>query len=54
MKISLESVSIGNGWFNPNTQYQAYYNFTVYPGNTYDVAPFNSSIQDQMYNALYG
>ena len=51
--ISLETVLIGNGWYNPliqvsfsgtdtkevyltyHTQYQAYYNFTVYPGNTY-------------------
>jgi len=54
MKISLESVAIGNGWFEPNLQYQAFYNFTVNPGNTYDLRPFNSSVEEQMYNALYG
>jgi hypothetical protein len=32
----------------------AYYNFTVYPGNTYDYAPYNASITAQIYNNLYG
>ncbi|TGO41276.1 hypothetical protein BHYA_0024g00550 [Botrytis hyacinthi] len=53
-KISLESVLIGNGWYDPLIQYQAYYNFTVYPGNTYDYSPFNESVQAQLYNNLYG
>ncbi|KAM3070273.1 hypothetical protein ACMFMG_010109 [Clarireedia jacksonii] len=53
-KISLESVFIGNGWYDPLIQYQAYYNFTVYPGNTYDYSPFNASVQAQFYNNVYG
>ena len=53
-KIKLESVLIGNGWYDPLIQYQAYYNFTVYPGNTYDYLPFNASTQAQLYNNLYG
>ncbi|KAH8658852.1 Alpha/Beta hydrolase protein [Tricladium varicosporioides] len=53
-KISLESVMIGNGWYDPVTQYQAYYNFTVFPGNTYDYAPFNASVESEFYNNLYG
>ena len=53
-EIHLESVLIGNGWYDPLIQYQAYYNFTVYPGNTYDYSPFNASLAMQMYNNVYG
>lgn len=53
-KIALKSVAIGNGWFNPLVQYQAYYNFTVYPGNTYDYRPYNKSTETKIYNSLYG
>ena len=28
-KIALEGVLIGNGWYDPLIQYQAYYNFSV-------------------------
>ncbi|KIY00515.1 uncharacterized protein Z520_04200 [Fonsecaea multimorphosa CBS 102226] len=52
--ISLQHVLIGNGWYDPLIQYQAYYNFTVFPGNTYNYDPFNQSIKTQMYNNLYG
>ncbi|KAJ2965324.1 hypothetical protein NUW58_g10905 [Xylaria curta] len=49
-KIKLETVLIGNGWYDPIVQYQAYYNFSVYPGNTYDYAPFNESRASMFYN----
>ncbi|EOD42940.1 putative carboxypeptidase s1 protein [Neofusicoccum parvum UCRNP2] len=52
--IDLQSVLIGNGWFDPLTQYQAYYNFSIYPGNTYDYQPFNDTIAEMWYNNLYG
>ncbi|KAM0801207.1 putative serine carboxypeptidase [Usnea florida] len=52
--ISLETVLIGNGWYNPLIQYQAYYNFTVYPGNTYDYSPYNDTTATEVYNNLYG
>ncbi|KAF2085724.1 alpha/beta-hydrolase [Saccharata proteae CBS 121410] len=53
-EIHLESVMIGNGWFDPLIQYQAYYNFSVWPGNTYDYQPFNETVADMWYNNLYG
>lgn len=53
-EISLKSVLIGNGWYDPLIQYAAYYNFTVYPGNTYDYSPFDASLQERMYNSMYG
>ncbi|KAK5120178.1 hypothetical protein LTR85_006659 [Meristemomyces frigidus] len=52
--IKLSTLLIGNGWYDPLIQYAAYYNFTVYPGNTYDYAPYNESIQNMVYNAMYG
>lgn len=53
-KINLKTVLIGNGWYDPLIQYQAYYNFTVSPGNTYGYSPYNESIKNQLYNSLYG
>ncbi|KAI1847579.1 hypothetical protein JX266_006431 [Neoarthrinium moseri] len=53
-KIGLENVLIGNGWFDPLIQYQAYYNFSVYPGNTYDYDPYNDTVKAEWYNNLYG
>lgn len=43
-----------NGWYDPLTQYQAFYNFTVSPGNTYNYDPFSPSQKAQLYNSLYG
>ncbi|KAN0114845.1 alpha/beta-hydrolase [Hyaloscypha variabilis] len=54
LPVSLQTVSIGNGWYDPLIQYQAYYNYTVSPGNTYDYSPFSASVQAQLYNNLYG
>ncbi|KAF1845149.1 carboxypeptidase S1 [Cucurbitaria berberidis CBS 394.84] len=53
-KIDLKNVLIGNGWFDPLTQYQAYYNFSVFPGNTYDYDPYNDTVKAEWYNNLYG
>lgn len=53
-KIYQKSLLIGNGWYSPLVQFQAHYNFTVSPGNTYDYAPFNESVASQLYLNLYG
>jgi carboxypeptidase D len=54
LKISLNGVLIGNGWYDPLIQYQAYYNFSVSPGNTYDFQLYNETIQELMFNNTYG
>lgn len=45
--ISLEGLLIGNGWYDPLIQYQAYYNFSVSPGNTYGYDPLNQSVKGE-------
>ncbi|KAI1867757.1 uncharacterized protein JN550_006898 [Neoarthrinium moseri] len=53
-RIQFETLLVGNGWFDPIIQYQAFYNFTVSPGNTYDYAPFNASTESLVFDNLYG
>ena len=52
--INLQSLSVGNGWYDPVIQYPAYYNYTVSPGNTYDFQPYNSTTAAEVYNGFYG
>ncbi|WFD27244.1 carboxypeptidase D [Malassezia nana] len=52
--LHLQSVMIGNGWYDPMVHYAAFYNFTVSPGNTYDLKPFNKMQEKKLYDALYG
>lgn len=52
--ISLKTVMIGNGWYDPLIQYAAHYNFTVSPGNTYDLSPYNKTVSNMLYNSMYG
>lgn len=47
-EINLEGVMIGNGWYDPLIQYQAYYNFSVSPGNTYGYDPLNQSVKGKL------
>ncbi|KAI1117040.1 Alpha/Beta hydrolase protein [Nemania sp. NC0429] len=49
-----KSLIITNGWFYPIRQYEAYYNFTVSPGNSYNYRPFTKANEDRLYNSLYG
>ncbi|KAL9093863.1 MAG: hypothetical protein Q9165_003786 [Trypethelium subeluteriae] len=53
-EIHLETLAIGNGWYNPTIQYPIYWNYTVDPGNTYDFDPYNDTTKIQLYNAIYG
>lgn len=51
--INLKNVLIGNGWFDPLVQYEAYYTFAS-GGNTYDYMPYNESVLAEWHNNLYG
>lgn len=52
--VDLRTLLVGNGWFDPAIQFQAFYNFTVSPGNTYDYSPFNATIEAVLYENTYG
>ncbi|KAK4548561.1 hypothetical protein LTR36_009471 [Oleoguttula mirabilis] len=52
--ISLLSLSVGNGWFDPRIQYPAYYNYTVSPGNSYNYKPYDTATAEQVYNLFWG
>ncbi|KAF2642848.1 alpha/beta-hydrolase [Massarina eburnea CBS 473.64] len=52
--IDLQSVLIGNGWYDPLVQYEAFYNYTVNPGSTYGLAPPNDTIRAEWFNNMYG
>ena len=52
-KVNLKAVLIGNGWYDPLVGYEGYYNYSVSPGNTYDLH-FNESVRSQYYTNMYG
>lgn len=54
IKLNLKTLFIGNGWYDPQLQYAAFYNYTVSPGNSYDFRPFRKSVADRMYDSMYG
>jgi carboxypeptidase C (cathepsin A) len=54
VKIHVSALMIGNGWHDASIQYPAYYNYTVNPGNTYDVKPYNSTVAKKMHDDIYG
>jgi carboxypeptidase C (cathepsin A) len=51
--IPLTGLSIANGLINPLLQIPSYYNYTVNPGNTYDLRVFNESTERSIYDSLY-
>ena len=52
--IDLRSVIIGNGWYDPIIQNEAYYNYTISPGNPYGLHLVAEDDQPKMYNEMWG
>ena len=44
---------IGNGWFDPLVQYEAFYNFSN-PSSTYDIAAPNETVRAEWFNNMWG
>ncbi|KAH8658371.1 Alpha/Beta hydrolase protein [Xylariales sp. PMI_506] len=53
-EIPLKGLMVGNGWFDPIINYQAFYNFSINPGNTYDLPAINKTTHDILFNNIYG
>ncbi|KAK8139504.1 carboxypeptidase S1 [Apiospora sp. TS-2023a] len=53
VRIPLKTLMVGNGWFDPIIGYQAFYNFTVSPGNTYGYFPFTNESAAALHDSLY-
>lgn len=54
LQIDRKAVLIGNGWMDPILQFESLYNFSINPGNTYDVQVLIPEAHDQLSNALWG
>lgn len=54
IKIPIKSVTIEDGFFDTRVQFAAYFNYTVTPGNPYDLAPFNNTAETQLFNNVWG
>jgi carboxypeptidase C (cathepsin A) len=52
--IPLKSVTIEDGFFDTRVQFAAYFNYTVTPGNPYDLSPYNETAQAQLFNNVWG
>ncbi|OLN83400.1 Carboxypeptidase S1-like protein B 1 [Colletotrichum chlorophyti] len=54
VEIPLKSVSIEDGFMDTRVQFAAYFNYSVNPGNPYDLKPFNDSLQQQLFTNMFG
>jgi carboxypeptidase C (cathepsin A) len=54
VQIPLRSLTIEDGFFDTRVQFAAYFNYTVQPGNPYDLRPYNQTQQQQLFNNVWG
>ncbi|KAK4502318.1 hypothetical protein PRZ48_005743 [Zasmidium cellare] len=51
--INLTSLLIGNGWIDPTLHAISWYNYTVSPGNPYNLQLINSSMAHKLHEGLF-
>lgn len=54
VQVPIKSITIEDGFFDTRVQFAAYFNYTVTPGNPYDLSPYNQSLQTQLFNNVWG
>jgi carboxypeptidase C (cathepsin A) len=54
VQIPLKSLTIEDGFYDTRVQFAAYFNYTVQPGNPYDVNPYTPAQQQQLFNNVWG
>ncbi|GKT44242.1 carboxypeptidase S1 B [Colletotrichum spaethianum] len=54
VQVPLKSISIEDGFMDTRVQFGAYFNYSVAPGNPYDVLPFNETLQQQLFTNMFG
>ncbi|EXF80205.1 carboxypeptidase S1 [Colletotrichum fioriniae PJ7] len=54
VQVPLKSISIEDGFMDTRVQFGAYFNYSVSPGNPYDVKPFNDTQQKQLFTNMFG
>ncbi|KAK0099451.1 hypothetical protein ONS95_004661 [Cadophora gregata] len=52
--LPLKSIIIEDGFMDTREQFAAYYNYSVNPGNPYDLAPYNETLQQQLFSNMFG
>ncbi|KAF2162925.1 hypothetical protein M409DRAFT_68878 [Zasmidium cellare ATCC 36951] len=52
--INLTSLLVGNGWIDPTLHAISWYNYTVSPGNTYDLSLINPSPAEKLREGIFG
>ncbi|KAI8180429.1 Carboxypeptidase S1-like protein B [Colletotrichum sp. SAR 10_65] len=54
VNVPLKSISIEDGFMDSRVQFGAYFNYSVSPGNPYDLTPFNDTLRQKLFTNMFG
>ncbi|KAJ0381969.1 hypothetical protein COL922a_013488 [Colletotrichum nupharicola] len=54
VNVPLKSISIEDGFMDSRVQFGAYFNYSVSPGNPYDLTPFNDTLRQKLFTHMFG